>query len=50
MAANWQHILVYLALAIAVGYLLLKFVWPEVARSRKPGSSKDCGSPDCGCR
>ena len=42
---DWQLILVYIALAFAVGYLLRKYVWtPE-----KKGAGGDCGKPDCGC-
>ncbi len=50
MALDWQHFLAYLTLAVAVGYLLYKFVWPEVSRSGKSGTSKGCGNSDCGCR
>jgi F0F1-type ATP synthase membrane subunit b/b' len=50
MSWNWQPFLMYLTLALALGYLLYKFVWPEVRKSKKPDSSGGCGSSDCGCR
>ena len=44
-----QSILVYIVLAIAVGYLVKKFVLP--ARLFAPGKRGDkvCGQDDCGC-
>ncbi|ETN93987.1 hypothetical protein SAMN04487906_0204 [Zhouia amylolytica] len=38
-----QVILVYITLAIALGYLLKKFFWP------KKQAAKSCGKNDCGC-
>ncbi|WP_417290767.1 FeoB-associated Cys-rich membrane protein [Corallibacter sp.] len=41
-----QEVLVITALVIAVGFLVMKFVW----NPRKKSSSKNCGSGnDCGC-
>ena len=40
-----QSILVYLALAVAIGYLVWKFLWPK----RALASKKDCGNDNCGC-
>ncbi|MGC4041035.1 MAG: FeoB-associated Cys-rich membrane protein [Flavobacterium sp.] len=37
-----QELLVYIALAIALGFLIRKFFW-------KKKSKKDCGNGDCGC-
>ncbi|SEP78940.1 Virus attachment protein p12 family protein [Hyunsoonleella jejuensis] len=39
-----QNILVFSALAIAIVFLVKKFVW-----SPKKKSSKSCGIDDCGC-
>nr|WP_299382574.1 hypothetical protein [Allomuricauda sp.] len=44
-----QHILAYLTLGLAVGYLLWKFVLPKSLVSRKKGSGKTCGQDGCGC-
>ncbi|MEH6680824.1 MAG: hypothetical protein V7724_09765 [Sediminicola sp.] len=44
-----QHLLVYLTLAVAVGYLLWKFLLPKTLFSSKKQSDKGCGSGDCGC-
>lgn len=38
-----QEILVYIALFIAVGFLIKKFFWKKSAKK-----SKSCGD-DCGC-
>lgn len=48
MMWNWQEILVYLILALAVAYLIRKFIWnPSASKKRKlPGG---CGEEDCGC-
>lgn len=46
---SWQHILAYLTVALAVGYLLRKFVFPSLWKSQKSNAGGDCGSPDCGC-
>ncbi len=46
--ASIQEILVYITLAIALGYLLKKFVLPKrIFQSRK--TEKPCGHDDCGC-
>ncbi|HPW97584.1 MAG TPA: FeoB-associated Cys-rich membrane protein [Flavobacterium sp.] len=39
---NVQEILVYIALGIAIGFLVTKFIW-------KPKSKKGCDKDDCGC-
>ncbi|MDX1331995.1 MAG: FeoB-associated Cys-rich membrane protein [Robiginitalea sp.] len=46
---SWQHILVYLTLALAVGYLLRKFVFTEVGKSKKESLGGGCGDSDCAC-
>ena len=40
---DFQQILVYITLAIAVGFLIRKFLW-----EKKPKKSGSCGD-DCGC-
>ncbi|UNZ00052.1 FeoB-associated Cys-rich membrane protein [Zhouia spongiae] len=40
-----QTILVYITLAVAVGYLVRKFFWPK----RRQSAAKECGKNDCGC-
>ncbi|MGB5404513.1 FeoB-associated Cys-rich membrane protein [Robiginitalea sp.] len=49
MSWSLQHILVYLTLAISIGYLVYKFIWPEIRKPKKADPSKGCGSSDCGC-
>lgn len=44
-----QHILVYITLAISVGYIATKFFIPKSLWSGKKSSSKACGQNDCGC-
>lgn len=44
-----QPILVYLLLAIAVAYLVKKFLLPKKFLSHKKSSSKGCGNDNCGC-
>jgi len=44
-----QSLLVYLTLALAVGYLLKKFFLPKRLFASKKGNSKNCGEGDCGC-
>lgn len=43
-----QTILVYLALAVALGYLIWKFIIPKGVLGKKR-SSKSCGEDHCGC-
>lgn len=43
-----QLILVYAILALAVGYLVWKFVIPKGFLGKKR-SSKSCGEDGCGC-
>ncbi|MDX1363542.1 MAG: hypothetical protein R3243_04970 [Arenibacter latericius] len=44
-----QDILVYITVAIAVGYLVKKFLLPKSLFVGKKGNSKGCGNGDCGC-
>ncbi len=44
-----QPLLVYLTLAVAVGYIVRKFFWPKSLLVNKKGKSKACGQDDCGC-
>jgi hypothetical protein len=44
-----QHIFVYVAVAVALGYLLKKFVLPKSLFSDGKKKSKACGQDDCGC-
>ncbi|MDX1326793.1 MAG: hypothetical protein R3299_03740 [Arenibacter sp.] len=44
-----QDILVYITVAIAVGYLVKKFLLPRSLFTRKKKISKGCGEGDCGC-
>lgn len=44
-----QHILVYLTLAIAVGYLVKKFLLPRSLFPSGKNKGKNCGSDGCGC-
>lgn len=44
-----QPILVYLTVAIAVGYLVFKFLIPKALFSNGKNNSKSCGQKDCGC-
>lgn len=44
-----QNILMYLTLAIAIGYISKKYLLPKRLFSSKKQSEKSCGSNDCGC-
>ncbi|WP_199912772.1 hypothetical protein [Aquimarina aquimarini] len=44
-----QNILVFLTFAIAVGFLIKKFLWKPALSSAKKKSSKSCGDSGCGC-
>lgn len=44
-----QLVLVYLTLAIAVGYIVKKFFLPKALFVSKKSSTKACGQDDCGC-
>ncbi|MDC6387744.1 hypothetical protein PP182_03570 [Maribacter sp. PR1] len=44
-----QHILVYLTVAISLGYLVFKFLLPKTLFSSGKDNSKACGQDDCGC-
>jgi hypothetical protein len=43
-----QNILVYTAFIGAIGFLVLKFFFPKVLKSKKSDSKTGCGT-DCGC-
>ncbi len=44
-----QNILVYVVLAVAVGYLAKKFLLPKSSFASGKGDAKACGKDDCGC-
>lgn len=50
-----QTILVLITFALALGFLLKKFVWDPVFESQKKslrtidGQKTKCGNKDCGC-
>jgi hypothetical protein len=44
-----QQILVYLILALAVGYIVKKFFLPKSLFASKEKGTKVCGQEDCGC-
>lgn len=44
-----QHLLVYITVAVAVGYLVNKFLIPKSLFSGKKRSNKACGDSNCGC-
>jgi hypothetical protein len=39
---NFQEIGVYIVVLLAVGFLVIKYIW-------KPKPKKNCGNDDCGC-
>jgi len=45
----FQQILVYLTLAVAVGFVVRKFFWPKSLSTSKKNSTKACGQDDCAC-
>ncbi|CAM4169051.1 hypothetical protein ZORO111903_04915 [Zobellia roscoffensis] len=44
-----QPILVYIILAVAVGYLVKKFFLPKALFASKKRNGKACGQDGCGC-
>ncbi len=46
---TFQSILVYITLAVAVGYIAKKFFLPRKLFASKRGKSHGCGQDDCGC-
>ncbi|KKN27746.1 hypothetical protein LCGC14_0861380 [marine sediment metagenome] len=46
---SFQTILVYIILAIAVGYLVKKFILPKALFASNKSNSKGCGQDNCGC-
>jgi len=45
----FQQVLVYITLAIAIGYILKKFFLPKSLFGVNKQNSKACGQDDCGC-
>ncbi|WP_205728956.1 hypothetical protein [Flagellimonas onchidii] len=46
---TFQQILIYITLAMAVGYLVWKFILPKSLVRGKKQASKACGQDRCGC-
>lgn len=46
---SFQMIFVYIAVALAIGYLAKKFVLPKRLFTTKRSNSHGCGQDDCGC-
>lgn len=44
-----QQILAYITLAIALGYLVWKFILPKTLFSRTKQHTKECGQDNCEC-
>ncbi|QWX83838.1 hypothetical protein H0I23_15505 [Cellulophaga sp. HaHaR_3_176] len=44
-----QNILMYLTLAVAIGYVVKKYFLPKKLSAIKKQNQKACGSTDCGC-
>lgn len=44
-----QQLLVYIIVALAVGYLVWKFLLPKSMLFGKKKGSKSCGQDNCGC-
>lgn len=44
----WQTILAYLALGLAVAFLVRKYLMPS-RKAKKRGDTPGCGNDDCGC-
>ncbi|ASO05077.1 hypothetical protein [Arenibacter algicola] len=44
-----QNILVYITVALALAYLVKKFLLPKSLFAGKKRNSKACGDGDCGC-
>ena len=45
----FQQILVYITLALALGFIIRKFFLPKSLRLSKKNNAKACGEKDCGC-
>jgi hypothetical protein len=45
----FQHIIVFLIFAVALGYLFTKLIWMPPFLKKKRASKGSCGSSDCGC-
>tara|TARA_B110000977_G_C10889753_1_gene420936 strand:+ start:267 stop:410 length:144 start_codon:yes stop_codon:yes gene_type:complete len=43
-----QDILTYACVAAATGFLVLKWFFPQLLKSKKSSGQKNCGT-DCGC-
>jgi hypothetical protein len=46
--ADWQHILVYLSLGLAVAFLVRKYLLPP-RKAKNRDDLPGCGQDDCGC-
>jgi len=44
-----QNILVYIIVAVAIGYLVKKYFLPKTLFSSKKTNGTSCGDNDCGC-
>lgn len=44
-----QEILVFIIFAIAVGYMVTKFIWKPAFLKSKKDNAKSCGVSGCGC-
>ena len=45
----FQEILVFFTFALALGYMITKFIWKPAFLKPKKKSAKSCGVTDCGC-
>lgn len=44
-----QEILVFIVFAIALGYMISKFIWKPAFLKRGKKKNKNCGVSGCGC-
>jgi len=44
-----QEILVFIIFAMAVGYMLTKFIWKPSFLKKRSKKDKSCGVSGCGC-
>ncbi|WP_179955066.1 hypothetical protein [Maribacter luteus] len=45
----FQQIVVYIIVALAIVYMVGKFLWPKSLFSSKKSPKKVCGEDGCGC-
>lgn len=45
----FQEILVFITFAIALGYMITKFIWKPAFLKPKKQTTKACGVSGCGC-